>query len=411
MEWPEHPRNAVWADTGTPVAPLTGHDASRLAAAFGKAPASAATLIERDQWTVAQGFDPHRPLWRVNLADADGTQIYIAARTGEVVQQTIMCERGWNWLGAIPHWLYLTSIRTHPEFWRQLVMWTSGPALVVGVTGLWIGIVRLSRRGRWATPYRGWMKWHHVLGLTGGLTLVTWMFSGWLSVSPFGWFARGGNPAVAAAWQQPPDAAVFPALDIQRLSRGFPDAREVRLDHLAGNPVIRMWPGAGNAGRALLTADGQTIALSGYDLEVQARTAMDGAPLVSSEQLTRPDVHWYGRWQNRPLPVWRLRFADSTQTWLHVDAITGELLSQSTASSRTYRWLFNLLHDFDLPWLLDNRTVRDPLLWLLLALGTAISISGIVIGWRRLAGKPARSLQRSLALRAGTGPGLQGFRP
>jgi hypothetical protein len=33
--------------------------------------------------------------------------------------------------------------------------------------------------------------------------------------------------------------------------------------------------------------------------------------------------------------------------------------------------------------------LRDPLMWLLLALGTGMSISGIVIGWRRIR-RPAR---------------------
>lgn len=389
LEWPDKRRDSVWADTGTPVRQVGRADAIRWAAAFGGAPAASGTLIECDQWTVAQGFDPHRPLWRVELGDAAGTHVYVAGRTGEIVQHTTAFERGWNWLGAIPHWLYLTEIRTNPQFWHQLVVWTSGPALVVGLTGLWIGVLRLARRGRWSTPYQGWMRWHHILGLAGGLTVATWMFSGWLSMNPFDLFARGSDTAIAERWRAAPRQAGFPPLDLARLASAAPAARELRVDFLAGQPAVRVWSSGDTGARALLTPAAQPLQLSSFDLTMAASTAMQPYRISAMERLEQPDLHWYGRWQARPLPVWRVRFDDPAETWLHVDLITGELLGQSTASSRSYRWLFNLLHDFDLPWLLDHRPVRDPLMWLLLALGTGMSVSGIVIGWRRLR-RPAR---------------------
>ena len=381
MEGPGPRRDAVWADKGKPVAPASKAEAMRWAAAFGGAPAISATLIERDQWTVAQGFDPHRPLWRVALGDRAGTQIYVARLTGEIVQHTSAFERGWNWLGAIPHWLYLTSIRSNPEFWRQLVMWTSGPALVVGLTGVWIGILRLLRRGRWASPYRGWMRWHHVLGLAGGITLITWMFSGWLSVNPFDLLARGSDSRISEQWRGAPAPAQFTRIDFAAMAVRAHDAREMRVDFVNGQPFVRAW--SDNC-RSLLTPAGHPATLSSFDLSMAASAAMRPHRIRSAQTLTAPDLYWYGRWQDRPLPVWRVRFDDPASTWLHIDLITGELVGQSNSSSRTYRWLFNLLHDFDLPWLLDRRPLRDPVMWLLLALGAGMSVSGIVIGWRRL---------------------------
>lgn len=398
MELPDKRREAIWADTGARVRPVGRAAAERWAAAFGGASAAGVSLIERDQWTVAQGFDPHRPMWRVALDDAAGTELYVARRTGEIVQQTTAFERGWNWLGAIPHWLYLTSIRTNPEFWRQLVMWTSGPALVVGLTGMWIGILRLVRRGRWASPYRGWMRWHHILGLAGGLTMATWMFSGWLSVNPFDWFARGNNGAIAAQWRGAPTRAVYPPLDLAALARASGDARELQLDFVDAQPVVRVWS---TDSRFALTPAGRRLALSRADLTSAAHAAMHPHHIRSVERLTEPDVHWYGRWHSRPLPVWRVRFDDPADTWLHIDQMTGELVGQSSGSSRTYRWLFNFLHDFDLPWLLDRRPLRDPAMWLLLGLGTGMSVSGVVIGWRRLRrpapGRPGRMAKPAAA--------------
>ncbi len=52
--------------------------------------------------------------------------------------------------------------------------------------GAWLGITRIAgrqRSGEWKlSPYRNWMKWHHVLGLCVGVLAITWIFSGWLSM-------------------------------------------------------------------------------------------------------------------------------------------------------------------------------------------------------------------------------------
>ncbi len=56
------------------------------------------------------------------------------------------------------------------------------------------------------------------------------------------------------------------------------------------------------------------------------------------------------------------------------------------------RWLFNALHDFDLPFLLANRALRDPLMWLLSGFGIMMSLSGIVIGWRHLVQRRKRGV-------------------
>ena len=51
-------------------------------------------------------------------------------------------------------------------------------------------------------------------------------------------------------------------------------------------------------------------------------------------------------------------------------------------SRRTYRWLFNALHSFDFQLLLMYRPAWDIVVWLLSILGTIVSVSGVVVGWR-----------------------------
>ena len=101
--------------------------------------------------------------------------------------------------------------------------------------------------------------------------------------------------------------------------------------------------------------------------------------------LTEEDVYWYSHHRKRPLPVLRVQFDDANRSWLFIDPATGEIAGLSDSSARTYRWLFNFLHDYDLPVLLRNQPARDILVWLLSIAGLVISVSGVVIGWRTLA--------------------------
>jgi hypothetical protein len=65
-----------------------------------------------------------------------------------------------------------------------------------------------------------------------------------------------------------------------------------------------------------------------------------------------------------------------------------------TAEDRAGRWAFNFLHDFDLPVLLHARPTWDVLMLGLLGGGLVISVSGVVIGWRRLKRKGAEGKGR-----------------
>eukprot|EP01035_Chromulina_nebulosa_P041290 gene41291-55847_t len=160
--------------------------------------------VDRDQWSVTARYDALRPLYQIALNDAAGTRLYVSSRSGEIVLDTSTTERVWNWLGSIPHWIYPTILRKDGALWRQVILWLSGVCMVVAVSGIWIGILRVRLRKRYMggriTPYRGWMAWHHVTGFFAGVFVLTWMFSGWLSVNPGEFFSkmRSSDSGVAA---------------------------------------------------------------------------------------------------------------------------------------------------------------------------------------------------------------------
>ncbi len=379
-------RRSMAAEQGVADRQVDAAYAGRIANRFGKADVLAVEQIERDQWTVAGGFNRHRPLFKVSLADKAGTQLYVSSSTGGVVQATTRSERFWNWLGSVPHWLYPTILRQDNAAWRQAVLWVSGSCIAAAVTGIWIGILRTRVRerrfkGGRMTPYHGWMLWHHVAGLVGGLTLTLWIFSGWLSVDPGSLFTSPDPPE--GVEQRYSAGTDLPPLDLQRLGTAAQGARLARFSAHAGLPVVTLY-GADGAARVLT--------LPGFKPAQQQRTTIEQAAgglvpagrLADSILLTEPDSYWYSVGEKPQLPVLRLRFDDPARNWLYLDPVTGEILQGVDARRRAYRWFYDLFHKWDLNVLTLNRPLWDILLWAFSLLGLVTSVSGIWIGWKRL---------------------------
>lgn len=385
------PRVAVSAVDGRIIQKVDAAEAravvSRVA---GRADALTVTTLERDQWSVAQNFNQHRPLHRVALNDSLGTQLYVSSRTGEIVLDTHSRERAWNWIGAVLHWLYFRDLRSQPALWSQVVLWTSGVGIVVASTGLWLGIdrLRLRRRyrGRDVTPYRGWMAWHHIAGLVGGVFLLTWIFSGWLSMGPPVPWARdfdfqrmsAGNAAFLGNEQ--PD---FPAPLHVLHSLNRRDVREAAFVWSLGHPMLVLRTRAAEP-LVLDALAGSPHQFDDASLTAAAPRLLSDARLVTTQRLEHEDAYWYSRRGERPLPVLRFIFNDPDRTWIHVDPRTGQVLNWMRHTDRMDRWLFNALHSLDFRLLLAHRPAWDVVMWLLSLAGIVISITSVVIGWRRL---------------------------
>jgi hypothetical protein len=379
---------SVSAVTGAPIGDVSEADARAMVAMTTLAAVERVKTIDYDQWTVTRRFDPHRPLYRLELADGAGTNVYVSSRTGEIVQDTTRSERAWNWLGAVPHWIYFAPLRKDADVWHQVVVWLSGPMIIGAIAGMWIGILRLrpsrAAKGKSTTPHRGWMKWHHLGGLIGGLFLVTWIASGWLSMNPFKMFARTQiTDAQRAAYAGPASPRIL-GVTLGSLAAAIgTGASELSFAWVGGAPV--MLRRTNNAAALLAAGSGSPVALDQALLVKAAQGAYPANHVAGVDLLTEEDLYWYSHHRKRLLPVLRVQFDDADNTWLFINPVTGEVAGLSDSSARTYRWLFNFLHDYDLPVLLRNQPARDILVWLLSIAGLIISVSGVVVGWRTLA--------------------------
>ncbi|HVR92199.1 MAG TPA: hypothetical protein VHG29_14050 [Novosphingobium sp.] len=385
---------AVSASDGHAVAVNDQVEAETIAMRFGHAGVRESGLIERDQWTVSGGFDRYRPLWKVALDTADARVLYVASTSGAVVQDTRGRERFWNWLGSVPHWLYPTALRKDQPLWRQVVLWTSGLGIVGAISGMWIGILRARFRrhykGGRIVPYRGWQRWHHIFGLVGGALLCTWIVSGWLSVDPGRWFASIGlGEAQFAAYA---GSTSPPKIDWSRV-RTLPVAEGVRRARLFG--AAGRWVLALEQPSATTVVDPETLRplrFAPADLTRRSALLVPGAPIKAAQVLTHADNYWYDAKGPVELPVLRVKFDDARGTWVHLSLATGEVLGELDARRRTYRWVYDGLHRWDFDGLITRRPLWD--IWMLIWLiaGTIVSVSGVVVGWRRLALKRRRAI-------------------
>ncbi len=350
------------------------------------------TMNEPDQWTLEGDYGGLWPLYHFALDDSPRTQFYVASATGEVVLRTTARSRALAWMGAIPHWIYFASIRKHPEFWRQLVIWLAGIGCAVSLLGITVGIWRISksqrgpggRRGQGWSPFVGVMRWHHWCGLIFGIVAFTWVFSGMLSMEP-GSFSASTAPLSGQA-----EAFSGAELDLRawdaspaKLIATRPSVKEIQIHQVAGKPYYVLTESG--RGQELVDSSGRPVDSFQRDfLVAAAQRAVPEGKLIEESLLHDYDAYYYDREGSLSLPIWRLKFNDPRSSWLYIDPRRGAIAARYERSGRIARWLYHGLHSWDFPFLWRHRPAWDVVVVALNGGGVFLSGTGIVIGFRRL---------------------------
>lgn len=380
----------VCADSGLPLPALSPEDALGIGEHFsGVKVKQVEGPMQYDQWIVHQQFDPYRPFYRVSLQDQAGTVLYISARTGQVLQRTHFYERMWNWVGAVIHWIYPTILRQNWQLWNEVVWWLALVGVATALAGMVVGLARLivlKRRGKPGfTPFRGWLRWHHLLGLSGGVFMTSWIFSGWLSMD-HGRIFSTGEPKRTEVQQ-------FRGISLREAARQvtiknlrqLPSASEFQIVAIGGQSFLI----ARGAGRAICAIDREN---NGKEERIGAfpdkliRKAIEsvwaGQPIVK-ESMINPDDAYTGT-DSLPATTCRYVLGSGVPIWVHVDLSTGEIVSVMDRSRRIYAWLYYGLHTFSFPILTEHPILRRVIMLVFLGSGFALSLTGVILGLKRL---------------------------
>lgn len=385
---PEGAWTSIAGDTGEILPFATANTAATIAGRFSGAPiASTSGPLEYDQWIVHQHFDSFRPFYRVQVNDGEGTELYVSARTGEVLQKTRFAQRAWNWSGAVMHWIYFTPLRRSWSAWNQVVWWISLAALLSSAVGTWLGIIRMTanraagRKG--LSPFRGWMRWHHIIGLFASVIVITWMLSGWLSMDHGRLFSRP-EPTRQQSMQVSglSTAAIAQAAQLSSI-RALAPATEITFNALAGHVLITAYDSTGGV-RSLLPD---------FSPDQVLPQLSDSLLLSGLEQLWPDHVHpaAVGDAYDR---VYRLAesAAEDTAVFevrgqslrLYMDRHSGRVLAIMDTSRRQYAWIYYALHTFQFPGLIEHPEIRSIVVLTLLALGFVSSLTGVVLSVKRV---------------------------
>jgi hypothetical protein len=409
--------HTVFADDGSVLEPLDPEEARAAAGdAFPQHRATlrhAGTITEPDQWTIGSPFGLTGPLHKIALGDANGTELYVATTTGEIVMKTDASSRFWGYAGPVLHWFYFRPLRVQGALWSALIIYGSIVGCLLCLSGLVIGALRLSPRRRYRgggamSPYTGWLRWHHYAGLAFGLATFTFLFSGFLSMVPWSWSPgnapdpqqvlaiRGGRVNIDR-FGLPPTAA------LQQFQREF-QPHEIEFRQFLGAPfylayvpprdssVVSAAPGYGTGAslRSLLVNGAGDVEQVGELFEAEelleaARVVMPDAAPVDAAWLTAYDAYYYGRGGDRRLPVLRVRFDDADATWLYLDAHDGSVVQREIRRTRLERWIYHGLHSLDIPWVYQRGWAWYPLVVGLSLGGLALSLTSLIVGSRVLA--------------------------
>ncbi len=382
----------VSANDGKLVNLLHKKSAGRIAENFSSNPAlSVEGPLDYDQWIVPNRYDPYRPFYRVSIQDEKKTVLYVSAQTGEVLQKTESNERAWNYIGAVVHWVYPTILRSNWALWDRVVWWLSLACVATTLIGLLLGIMR-SRGVRdekgISSPFKGWLRVHHILGLFAGVIVLTWIFSGWLSMDHGRIFSKPNPDASqiknyrALSLEQ----AVKPvSLEALKVLRNYV---ELEFVSVGGQIFILSSNGKGlNLFKPTYTNSFSQYKFTESEIINAVQKAWPGAGIEATQRPTETDA--YGKLREGSLPQNTLRVIldDSSQTWVHIDMDSGQIVSIMDRTRRVYRWLFNGLHSLDFPGLVNHRPLWDILILLLLGLGFLFSLTGVVVGLKRLTNK------------------------
>jgi hypothetical protein len=385
---PPSARKAWRAGANQPIAPL---DRARALAEVERHYRRQARVLEvlsaPDQWTVGRSDRGDFPLYHAALDDAAGTEVYLAAVSGETVQLTRRSERFWCWLGAIPHWIYPALLRRSFTAWRNTVWLLAGLGFAVACSGLAAGIrAAIVRRRSRAEPVvrEPYLRWHQTIGLSFGALACAWLASGAMSLDPIT-FGRG-EPSPAELARLYGELRAVPDSSIARAFARCSAWRPVRELELAAL--------SGKAFALCSAAPNHTRLIDLNDPRLQLRRELTTSDLSAPAELrTEPDAYYYATHAARPLalPYLYLSLASPEDTTFYIAPTRARVALTVTRDRRAKRWLFHALHSWDYPPLYTRpRLWRAWMLACMLA-GVSLSLLGLRARHRRRQRQRARA--------------------
>ena len=92
-----------------------------------------------------------------------------------MLQRTTRFERGWNWVGAVVHWMYPTVLRKNPWAWDHTVWWLALGGIVMWMLLHFTRMMRVLQRAAKLLGIADFTDYDRYAPLTAGDDAVSWV--------------------------------------------------------------------------------------------------------------------------------------------------------------------------------------------------------------------------------------------
>lgn len=343
------------------------------------------TVREPDQWIPFGYLKNEFPVYKFIYDDNESHELYIASKTGNILQFTDRQQRVWAWLGAIPHWVYFTALRQNQPAWINFMKWSSGLGAIMCIAGMWLGIqvYYRNRRNGLRSPYRNrWFRWHHISGVIFGVFAITFVFSGLVSLIDLpSWMKkstqnvprhgmRGGNEVMPLQDY---------TLDYRTAMAALNSVKSVEWTAYQQHPYYRVQTDEGEVNIDASRADTVLHFVLTEEMIRKAVSDLHGDSVnYTIDLLAEYDKDYFSRKGSLPLPVYRVIVDDDLHTRHYFDTRT-LLHRQVNDDGRLRGLLYSGFHSLNFKFLADRPVLWNIVMYILLLGGTFLSFTGCVL--------------------------------
>lgn len=345
------------------------------------------TLKELEQWIPFSRLRNDFPIYKFYFGDKDQHQLYISSVTGEPLQFTNKNNRFWAWVGAIPHWVYFTSLRQNSQLWADVIIFFSGIGCIMCIAGIVLGIcsyvIQYRKKKRWSTSYKKFSyKWHHILGFIFGIFVFTFVFSGMMSLATVPkWMVKVHNPEIQNnMFTSGPVVLSNYKLDYHKI-----------LEEYNGQVKSIEWSSFGDVPLYTTIINNKIFVFDASEEEVQPLAITEQMiknklsaihnEAITITQLNEYDNYYVGTSSHLPLPVYKVDISDPDNSTYYINPKNGNTRYFNT-NTKVRRWTYQALHSFELGFLVKRPVLWNIIMWTTMIGGTLVSITGVWLGFR-----------------------------
>jgi hypothetical protein len=245
----------------------------------------------------------------------------------------------------------------------------------------------IARPRKKLTPYaKPLFRWHHLFGLFFGLFVFTWIFSGFMSLAD-------APRLIWPVYEEHSAKNIY--ADSLTMERFRLDCTKViaadevkRLEWLQmGNtPFYHVWTAHDDYLVDAADSVERHVILDGNycrKLVQDAFNAYGSNVSVAVTFLNAYDNYYVSQKRPLPLPVWRVTVDNDDHSTYYINPANGDCRYYND-NRRAGKWMYTGLHALNTSFFSPRPTLRRVFLWLLLIGGTAVSLTGVLLTFRRI---------------------------